>query len=197
MRPAAARRGASRAAWRRRTAGRTVNPQVGVFLADASAQGCAFLDRALYLPRVWAVDRVRRAEAGVPPPVRCATTIALAQRMLARAFAAAVPARWVVADCRYGRAQRFGRGLAGRGRPSVGGVLPTQVVQRADGPWTAQRLARSRPATAGAGSPRERLFEWAGLELAQAAPAGMQRWLLVRRPLEDPDDQAEWAYDRA
>jgi SRSO17 transposase len=185
------------------TAGRTVNQQVGVFLAYATARGCAFIDRALYLPRVWAADRARRAEAGVPPGLSFATKIALAKRMLARAFAAGVPARWVVADCLYGRAHQFRRWLEGRGRPYVVGVLPTQVVQRADGQWAAQRLARSLPAaawacrSAGTGSQGERLFDWACLELAEEVPAGMRRWLLVRRPLEDPDDPAEWAYYRA
>ena len=39
------------------TAGTTVNCQVGVFLAYASAEGAAFIDRALYLPQEWADDR--------------------------------------------------------------------------------------------------------------------------------------------
>ena len=36
------------------TAGRRENQQVGVFLAYAAPGGCAFLDRALYLPEEWA-----------------------------------------------------------------------------------------------------------------------------------------------
>ena len=43
------------------TAGDTVNCQVGVFLAYSSEKGAAFLDRALYLPRAWTGDPVRRA----------------------------------------------------------------------------------------------------------------------------------------
>src|SRR4029453_22217 len=39
------------------TAGDTVNCQVGVFLAYASACGAAFIDRALYLPQEWTEDR--------------------------------------------------------------------------------------------------------------------------------------------
>src|SRR3954468_23246441 len=83
------------------TAGDTVNCQVGVFLAYASARGAAFIDRALYLPREWTKDRDRRAEAGIPAGTRFASKITLAERMLARAFAAGVPARWVVADSFY------------------------------------------------------------------------------------------------
>ncbi len=74
------------------TAGATVNCQVGVFLAYASDAGAAFIDRALYLPRDWAEDGARRAEAGIPAETRFATKIELAKRMLARAFEAGVPA---------------------------------------------------------------------------------------------------------
>ena len=51
------------------TAGRIENSQVGVFLAYASAKGRTLLDRELYLPQVWADDRERRCEAGVPESV--------------------------------------------------------------------------------------------------------------------------------
>jgi SRSO17 transposase len=71
----------------------TTNCQVGMFLGYASQRGMAFLDRALYLPRVWADDRARREAAGIPQDTRFATKPALAKQMLARAFAAKVPAR--------------------------------------------------------------------------------------------------------
>jgi SRSO17 transposase len=74
------------------TAGRIENCQIGVFLAYASPRGHAFLDRALYLPKSWAEDAARREAVGVPPDVPFATKGELAQAMLARAFAAAVPA---------------------------------------------------------------------------------------------------------
>ena len=48
------------------TTGSTTNCQVGVFLGYASRHGMAFLDRALYLPRVWAGEGARRAAAGIP-----------------------------------------------------------------------------------------------------------------------------------
>src|ERR671932_1731365 len=84
------------------TAGRTENCQIGVFLAYASPRGRAFLDRALYLPRVWTEDADRRAEAGVPQAVPFATKAALAKTLLQRAFAAGVPAAWVTGDTVYG-----------------------------------------------------------------------------------------------
>ena len=98
------------------TVGDTANAQVGVFLAYASAKGAAFIDRALYLPRAWTDDPDRCRAAGVPATVRFATKITLAQRMLEQAFAAAVPARWVVADSFFGRSHAFRRWLEERGQ---------------------------------------------------------------------------------
>ncbi len=98
------------------TVGATANCQVGVFLAYASAAGAAFIDRALDLPQEWADDRDRRVAAGVPEETRFATTIALAQELLARAFAAGTPARWVVGDACYGRSHELRAWLEEQGR---------------------------------------------------------------------------------
>jgi SRSO17 transposase len=84
------------------TAGRLENSQIGIFLLYASSQGAAFVDRELYLPEEWMVDRVRCREAGFADEVEFATNEELAQRMLTRAFAAGVPAEWVVGDTVYG-----------------------------------------------------------------------------------------------
>ena len=48
------------------TAGKVENCQTGVFPVYGSGRGNAFLDRELHLPQVWAEDRERRREAGVP-----------------------------------------------------------------------------------------------------------------------------------
>src|SRR5437764_14187229 len=84
------------------TAGRVENCQVGVLLGDATARGRAVLDRSLYLPKEWADDPARRQAAGVPAAVRFATKLVLARRMIERAVAAGVPARWVTADAVHG-----------------------------------------------------------------------------------------------
>ena len=97
------------------TVGDTANAQVGVFLVYASERGAAFIDRARSLPRAWTVDRDRRGTAGVPRDARFATKIALAERMLARAFDADIPAQWVVADSGYGRSHAFQRWLEAQG----------------------------------------------------------------------------------
>ena len=103
--------------------------RVGVCLAYASQEAAAFIDRALYLPQEWTDDRERRNEAGVPEETRLATKIALAQRMLARAFDADVPARWVVADAFYGQSHALRRWLEARGRPYALMIPKTNAVQ--------------------------------------------------------------------
>src|SRR5437868_10890070 len=59
------------------TAGRIENCQIGVFVGYASPKGRAGIDRALYVPREWAEDRARCAEAGVPETVALLALVAL------------------------------------------------------------------------------------------------------------------------
>jgi len=165
------------------TAGAIENCQVGVFLAYASQDGAAFIDRALYLPQEWTEDQERRTEAGVPEETRFATKIALAQRMLARAFDADVPARWVVADAFYGRSHELRRWLEARGRSYALMIPKTNTVRYRDRRERAEQLGvRLCPDLA--------LGPWACLELSEECAAGMRRWLLVRCDAEDPDEHA-------
>jgi SRSO17 transposase len=165
------------------TAGATENCQVGVFLAYASAEGAAFVDRALYLPRDWADDRVRRAEAGVPEAVCFATKIELAKGMLERAFDAAVPARWVTGDAFYGRSHGLRRWLEERDRAYALMIPKTTAV------WYQGRRERAEQVGARL-CPEPALGPWACLELSDVCAAGMRRWLLVRCDAEDPDEHA-------
>ncbi len=205
------------------TAGRIENCQIGVFLAYASPEGIAFLDRALYLPRVWAADAARRQEARIPPHVRFATKGALAKAMLQRAFAAEVPAAWVAADAVYGADGPLRRWLEEQGRAYVLAVphthrvwVPARVTEQAGNgrvdeeagttgarPRPAGRLAAALPAaawarhSAGDGSQGPRWYDWVAVPLAgtqEDATAGMARWLLVRR---SASDARELAYFRA
>jgi SRSO17 transposase len=165
------------------TAGATVNCQVGVFLAYASRGGAAFIDRALYLPQDWTEDRDRRTEAGIPEETRFATKIDLAQRMLARAFDAGVPARWVVADAFYGRSHELRRWLEERGRPYALMVPKTNAVRYQGRRERAEQLGERL-------CPESSLGPWACLELSEECAAGMRRWLLVRCDAEDPGPEA-------
>ncbi len=169
------------------TAGDTVNCQVGVFLAYASNKGAAFVDRALYLPKRWADDPVRRREAGVPEEIFFENKIELAERMLERAFEDGVPAKWVVADSFYGRLHTFREWLEERGRPYAVMVPKTNAVplggRKKKIEQHVERLPEDafsevRPARDEGG---RRPWEWACLDLAADPEKRMRRWLLVRR----------------
>jgi SRSO17 transposase len=179
------------------TAGRRENSQVGVFLSYASSQGVAFIDRALYLPDEWTQDRVRCREAGIPDEVEFATKGELAKRMLARAFAAGVPAEWVVGDTVYGydelrlwlEAQRKKYVLAVpethqvwvQGQSQPVGLLAALLPEEA---WVVL--------SAGEGSKGPRLYEWAWLQLPDETEAASEwaRWVLIRRSLSDRSERA-------
>ena len=177
------------------TAGRRENSQVGVFLLYASSKGSAFIDRALYLPEEWTTDRVRCREAGIPDEVEFATKGELAKRMLERAYASQVPADWVVGDTVYGydelrlwvEEQQKNYVLAVpethtvwvQGRPQPVGLLAALLPEEA---WVVL--------PAGEGSKGPRLYEWAWLQLSEAAPSGRARWLLIRRSLMDSSKRA-------
>ena len=156
--------------------GGTANAQVGVFLAYASAKGTAFVDRALYLPRAWTHDPARRAEAGVPDGVRFATKLTLAKRLLARAFAAGVPARWVAGDAAYGRSHAFRRWLEARGRAYALSVPLTHAVSVEGRRQTAAKWAAALPG-GGVAAPlrRDGRAGRAGGRLGVPAPGGGDR----------------------
>jgi SRSO17 transposase len=178
------------------TVGDTANAQVGVFLAYASAKGTAFIDRALYLPRCWTDAPERCRAAGIPATVRFTTKLTLAQQMLERAFVAAVPARWVVADSFYGRSHAFRRWLEERAHPYVLMVPKTHAVWYDGHRQTAVKLAERLPSEAwalhsvGTGVQGDRCQQWACLPLSDECPVGMRRWLLVQHAVEDPSDRA-------
>jgi SRSO17 transposase len=177
------------------TAGRRENQQIGVFLLYASARGAAFIDRALYLPGVWAGDAARRAAAGVPEAVAFATKGELAAAMLARAFAAGVPAAWVVGDAVYGH-DELRRWLEEQGRSYVLAVPATHGLWAAARQVEARALAAELPEeawtllSAGEGSQGPRLYDWACFALPYEVAPGMAHWLLVRRSRSDPTERA-------
>jgi SRSO17 transposase len=178
------------------TAGRIENCQIGVFLAYASPQGHAFLDRALYLPKVWAEDAARREAAGVPPDVRFATKGDLARAMLARAFAEAVPATWITGDEIYGNDGALRRWLEGEQRPHVLAVACSHPVWDGGVQVRVDALVAQIPETGwqridvGTGSKGPRLYDWACARLPYWTAAGWAQWLLIRRSVSQPQDLA-------
>jgi SRSO17 transposase len=177
------------------TAGRIENCQVGVFLAYASPRGRALVDRELYLPKEWAADPARRAEAHVPAQVGFQTKPQLAQAMLERAVAARVPVGWVTADEVYGGDARLRAWLEDHDLAYVLAVKATQPLWAAgeQGPaeLPARQLVARLPArawrrlSAGDGAKGPRVYDWARVALTRPGWPGRGFWLLARRRLTD------------
>lgn len=186
------------------SAGKITNCQIGVFASYVSRHGHAFIDRALYLPKVWTDDRDRLAGAHVPEHVRFATKPALALTMIERAIAGHVPFSWVAADSVYGVGD-IEMALKRAGKGYVLGVNATHSFRSWDKPLavagTAKNIAEALPEeawrrlSAGQGSKGARLHDWAYLELADldadefdADFAGTwTRGLMIRRNIADGD----------
>jgi SRSO17 transposase len=182
------------------TAGRIENCQIGVFLAYASPQGRAFLDRALYLPQDWAADAARRAEAGVPADVVFHTKPQLAQAMLGRALAAGVPFRWVTGDEVYGGDRRLRVWLEEQHLAHLLAIKTTEplwaATDRGPAQVAAADLIAALPAdawvtlSAGDGAKGPRRYDWAWAPIRPLREPGVGHWLLARRSLRDPSDMA-------
>jgi SRSO17 transposase len=190
------------------TAGKRENCQIGVFVAYSSlvpAPTQVLVDRELYLPQEWASDQERRQEAGVPETVPFATKPELARRMLARVGAAGLPAAWVTGDTVYGGSGPLRAWLEGRRQPYV---LALASNDGADLPWGSthyhlpvDQIARHAVApaqwqrrSAGDGAKGPRLFDWALVRLLPPQQPGFEQALLIRRPLDAPEDPKELAY---
>jgi SRSO17 transposase len=182
------------------TVGKRENCQVGVFLAYASERGQAFIDRELYLPEEWALDKERSERAGVPEEVGMRTKPELAKAMLVRALDAGVKAAWVVAECVYGESRRLGMFLEQREQPYVlalsgkayvwAGLRQHRVGEVLEALGRGELLPEEgfRRISAGDGSKGPRLYDWRRLALNPPPQEGFERWLLVRRAIEDPEE---------
>lgn len=167
------------------TLGRVDNCQLAVFLGYATRRVRLLVDRALYLPKIWADDPDRRTKAGVPETIAFATKPQLALTMIRRAIAAKLTAAWVTADEAYGRAGYFRAGLRALGLGHVVAVARDQRVTIAKQRHRVDVLAATIAPSAwqryssGLGSKGPREYRWAWLSI-QAASEGHHS-LLIRR----------------
>jgi SRSO17 transposase len=182
------------------TAGRVENCQVGVFVSYASAKGACLLDRELYLPKSWTQDPERCREAWVPAEVEFASKPQLAARMLWRTLDAGMKVSWVTGDTVYGSNPQLRAGLEARGQAYALGVRCHAWVEVSGQRARVDRLAKGlsvaqwQPLSTGAGAKGPRLYEWAAVAVSSPAPAGWQRWLVVRRSLPGAAAQEKLAY---
>ena len=182
------------------TAGRIENCQVGVFLTYAGAKGRTLLDRELYLPQVWAEDRERRREAGVPEDAVFRTKPQLAQLMLERAVESGVPFSWFTGDEVYGSGRDLRRWLEREGIPHVMAIKSNEKLWA----WTdkgplqvrADRLVSGVEesgwvrCSAGNGAKGPRVYDWTAVEIRPLREPGKGHWLLARRSIAKPGELA-------
>ena len=182
------------------TAGRIENSQVGVFLAYAGVKGRTLLDRELYLPQVWAEDRERRGEAGIPEEVAFRTKPQLARMMLERAVESGIPFGWVAGDEVYGNDRNLRLWLERAGIPHVLAIKrseklwaltdkgPRQV--RADHLALGAEESGWQRLSAGDGAKGPRFYDWITVAIRPLREPGKEYWLLARRSISKPDELA-------
>jgi SRSO17 transposase len=176
------------------TAGRIENCQIGVFLGYASQLGHALLDRELYLPEEWTDGRERCRRAGIPDERRFATKPQLARQLLARAFAAGAPAKWVTGDSVYGDDRRLRMWLEAQPQAYVLAVSGKEYVWVSWQQRQVKTILAALPEdgwtrlSAGDGAKGPRWYDWRWLPLADPVASRWRRWLLVRRSVSDPTE---------
>ena len=184
------------------SAGKITNCQIGVFASYVSCHGHAFIDRALYLPKVWMEDASRLEQAHVPAGTGFATKPQIAAAMIERAIAAGVPFDWVAADSVYGVGQ-LETTMRRAGKGYVLGVNANHLFHSWDKTpavtGTAEEIACGLDAaawqrlSAGDGTKGPRLYDWTYRELADLDAAEYDttatglwtRGLLIRRTIAD------------
>jgi SRSO17 transposase len=155
--------------------GKVENCQVGVFMGYVTCQGHALVDMRLYLPKEWAKDRKRCAEAGIPTGTRFRTRHELALAMLDEQ-GSVLPHGWVAGDDEMGRPAEFRRELRARGERYLLAVPSNTQIRD---------LEADPPAYAGRGRPAERPFVQVRRWCA-AVPAGGWVRLDVRDGTKGP-----------
>ena len=112
--------------------GKQANCQVLVSLTLAQKEVPVPIALRLYLPKDWAQDKARRAQAKVPESISFETKGDIAMAQIDIALADGVRFGTVLADAGYGSSADFRAGLTQRGLRWAVGVQPTQKVYPAD-----------------------------------------------------------------
>jgi SRSO17 transposase len=129
--------------------GKQENCRVAVSLSFATEQASLPIAWRLYLPEIWAQDRKRRKETGIPREVTFATKPAIALQQIRKAVEEEVTTAPVLADAAYGNDGRFREGLTELGLEYVVGVQKSTTVWKpGEAPLPAKRWKRrGRPPT--------------------------------------------------
>jgi SRSO17 transposase len=114
------------------SAGKVTSCQTAVSLTVSTFSHHLPTDMELYIPKKWANDDSRRAEARIPDEVVFRTKPELAMDMIDRALADKIPQGIVLGDAGYGDVVSFRQGLRQRKLDYAVGVSSTTMVRRLD-----------------------------------------------------------------
>ena len=129
--------------------GKQDNCRVAVSLSIATEHASLPIAWQLYLPEIWAEDKERRKEAGVPKEISFQTKPAIALEQIRKAVRDGVPTAPVLADAAYGDNYDFREGLTELKLRYAAGVREhTTVWEPGKSPLPAkQQKGRGRPGT--------------------------------------------------
>ena len=172
--------------------GQIGNCQTVVFLAYVTARAHALFNFRLYLPKPWCEDRARRDRAQIPEGTVFATKTEQGTEMITEAVTAGVLFGWAVGDEVYGRSSKLRAACEDAGKGYVFAVpVNFTVTTPAGRKASVAALTRLVPArcwetrSCGRGCKGHRDYEW-----ALVATRSPRHWLLIRRKISDPADQA-------
>jgi SRSO17 transposase len=118
--------------------GKQENCRVAVSLSVSTEQASLPIAWRLYLPEVWAQDRKRRKQAGVPEQVRFQTKPTIALEQIRGAVQRGIPVAVVLADAAYGSDTEFRQELTDLELRYVVGIMSSVTVWRpGEGPLPA------------------------------------------------------------
>jgi SRSO17 transposase len=108
--------------------GKEENCQVAVSLSISTREASLPIAWRLYLPEVWAKDKMRRKEAGVPEEIWFQTKPEIALAQIRAAVVGGIPTAPVLADSAYGSDTQFREGITELGLLYMMGVKSSVSV---------------------------------------------------------------------
>jgi SRSO17 transposase len=108
--------------------GKQDNCRVAVSVSVTTGQASLPLAYRLYLPEIWAQDRARRSQVGVPEEIEFQTKQEIALDQIRSLVAEEVPRAPVLADAAYGNDHGFREGLEALGFSYVVGIQSSTSV---------------------------------------------------------------------
>jgi SRSO17 transposase len=153
--------------------GKQENCRVAVSLSVSTKQASLPIAWRLYLPEVWAQDRKRRQQTGVPEELRFQTKPAIALQQIRAALDRGIATAPVLADAAYGTDSGFREGLTELGLPYVVGIMSSVTVwEPGQGPLPKRNWKGiGRPTTLLQRDPRHRPLSVKALALSLPARA--------------------------